>query len=998
MEHVLLETGAVKAQLELGGVSAFSREPLLFEVERERWKFCEQRSQLFASGAYSPWSALLSNNAGTNLFSALGSLLALVLPLPLSLPLPLPDRAFAQPQTAAEPQVQQQLQQHCGICHADSNGNGNPSPSPPPPPPEVPVSVRTIDELVLLSNRAATVRRSLQLRNTGSRNVFLYGFAIDGYVCEHKAFRIVDCPLHSRSDSPPGNTSKYLLRPNGTLELEIEFTPDFTLTHVDATLQLFVQLSSSPSASASELSSRSTQSEKRFGERELLTLLEHLRIARAPPAQSFLDWLRSLWSRVPIFTIIAARRSAALASATATATAAAVSDSSSSGALRNLHLNRGDLQEFRLRAAIPRLGAQHCMAAADRWQVENLLLKFCVPILLLLALVSLVLGVLDGKQLVSSHRVNLHTLHILFNPASGSSSSISSSSAVLVTVPSKRAGNTQPISTYERDRHLPVFDLKAIVSNGGGGGGSDPQSEQQTSPNRDLSSAASAAPASGSDAVTQLQSRLNRARPVKSPPNTVGVAAGRVAASGRARNLVLETADAYSAIRHAGALTLLRVLLNGAVGSLCSALLTVPLVCARAVIGVPLLVARRVASVLTTLVQLVLLYVRAICGLVVERASLILRDCLDQLVAILIETRSMVGQRDASSRTPPPPRNRLCSSKPAKQSTKANERPALESTMPPAAAAAAPVAANASATSASSRTVAAARSASSARHSDSNSNSERQTNSLSRDELPGDASKAANCSARSSIPALDAYRFQATADDDERDAQEGGSALIIDEANCVADAPRVASATRQQQRAPAASRDSSKPESFWNFNSNRYKRKAARINARLQRASNNAQTRKLDSRSAVEMAKDAVLSAGERIAPQTGGQLTAGPGPGASSSSADESISDGVESHVEQRAPGHRAIEDDQPTSAITDSEGEEADVEAKERVRKKTPLASPVRRARPPPPRRQPAISSASRRAQLVHRRTNSKGAFLLLNRIFKAVGKGCCKTSLFF
>ena len=913
MEHVLFETGVLKAQLELGGMPAFAREPLLFELERELLRFCEQRSQLFAAGAYSTWAALLSNNAGSNLLAAFRSLFSDALASPFA-----PSDSRHQP-----PQQQQQ----CGVCQ----GNASPPPSPVPSEP----SVRTLDELLLLSSRPLTVRRSLTLRNAGSLSVFVYGLAIDGHVCEHNAFRIVDCPLQTSSEPPLGNsTSSYLLKPNDTLVLELEFTPDFTLTHVDATLQLLVQLAIS---SPTELR---LQPEKLFGERELLPLLEHLHSARTPPPSvsvftSLSTWFYSLWSRVPPVSIVAARMSAA-------ATA------SDARALQHLHLNRGDLQEFRLRALIPRLGAQHCMAAADRWPLENPLHKLCVPVLLVLALVALVLGVLDAKQLSGSHRASLLTLHRMLT------STNSAAAAALFTVPTRRAGYAQAAASYERERNLPVFDLKALlkVSNAG-----ETLSDQQ---------------ASGSSPDGASQSRMSRTRPLKCAPLTlgVGVGASRVGAPSRARNLVLETADAYAAIRHVGALTLLRVLLHGAIGSLLSALLAVPSTCARALTGLVVLIARRVLAALSTLLQVAALYARALCGLAVEWASLALRVSLDRLVTILLDWRTMVGQRDArptSSALRNASTSRTSSKAATRQSAKANERPALESTSAAGTAAGTAIVTNCSAS-------ARMRSSSSARLSDSNSNCERR-----RPELADDASAPRTTArARPSKPASDADAFHLHANTVDAasasaqrvaEAQEGGSALINDEATSyVADAPRFASARRLQQRGFASSRESS-----WHMNSGRLKRKAARKNSSSSNNNNNNHPRLRANASNAESRQEILATlkaattaaAGERRAPR------------ASSSSADESISDGPESraHAEERTPGHRAVDEDQPTSAITDSEGDEADVETRERLRKKTPLASPARRATRQPPRRQPAPSSSSRRAQLIHRRTNSKG-----------------------
>ena len=932
MDHVLFETGVAKAQLELGGMPAFAREPLLFELERERLRFCEQRAQLFAAGAYSTWGALLSNNAGSNLFAAFRSLFSDALAFPFA-----PSDSRHQPP--------QQQQQRGGVCQ----GSASPPPSPAPLEP----AVRTLDELLLLSSRPLTVRRSLTLRNAGSRSVFVYGFAIDGHVCEHDAFRIVDCPLQTSSSSEPplrNSTSSYLLKPNDTLALELEFTPDFTLAHVDATLQLLVQLVISPT----ELT---LQPEKRllFGERELQPLLEHLRSARAPPPSVSLSaWFYDLWSRVPLVSIVAARMSAA----------ASASDSGSSSvgdaraALQHLHLNRGDLQEFRLRALIPRLGAQHCMAAADRWPLENLLHKLCVPVLLLLALVALALGVLDAKQLTGSHRASLLTLHKMLT-----STNSAAAAAALFTVPTRRAGTPQTAASYERERNLPVFDLRALVPNAG-----DPLSEQQAS---------AATVATGSPADGASQSRMSRTRPSKAAPLTVsvGVGASRVGAPSRARNLVLETADAYAAIRHVGALTLLRVLLRGAIGSLLSALLAVACACARALTGLVVLVVRRVAGALSTLLQLAAMYARAICGLVVEWASLALRVSLDRLVTVLLDWRTMVGQRDARSLHAAgalrhASTSRTSSKAATRQCTKANERPSFESTSATAAATTAAGTAIATNSSASARL----RSSSSARLSDSNSERRRL-------ELADDASAprtTTTARARPSKPAsgVDAFHLQANtgaAASAERvaEAQEGGSAFVNDEATSyVADAPRVASARRLQQRGFVASRESAKPESSWNMNSGRLKRKAARNNNNNNSNSNNNSARLRANASNAESRQETAATlkaaaAGERRAPR------------ASSSSADESISDGPESraHAEERTPDHRAVDEDQPTSAITDSEGDEADVEARERVHKKTPLASPARRATRQPPRRQPAPSSSNRRAQLFHRRTNSKG-----------------------
>ncbi|XP_072746094.1 transmembrane protein 131 isoform X2 [Anoplolepis gracilipes] len=68
-----------------------------------------------------------------------------------------------------------------------------------------------------------TVKRSFTARNTGELPIEIYGFYINDWLCEGYGFKILDC-------------TPFKLNPNATKRIEIEFTPDFTLSRVERKL------------------------------------------------------------------------------------------------------------------------------------------------------------------------------------------------------------------------------------------------------------------------------------------------------------------------------------------------------------------------------------------------------------------------------------------------------------------------------------------------------------------------------------------------------------------------------------------------------------------------------------------------------------------------------------------------------------------------------------------------------------------------------------------
>ncbi|XP_013783073.1 transmembrane protein 131-like isoform X3 [Limulus polyphemus] len=74
-----------------------------------------------------------------------------------------------------------------------------------------------------------TVRRAFTARNMGELPVYIRGFDINGVPCSGFGFRVLNC-------------QGFELRPNSSRKVDIAFTPDFTLSRVERTLNIHTSL------------------------------------------------------------------------------------------------------------------------------------------------------------------------------------------------------------------------------------------------------------------------------------------------------------------------------------------------------------------------------------------------------------------------------------------------------------------------------------------------------------------------------------------------------------------------------------------------------------------------------------------------------------------------------------------------------------------------------------------------------------------------------------
>ncbi|KAG8197319.1 hypothetical protein JTE90_013446 [Oedothorax gibbosus] len=70
-----------------------------------------------------------------------------------------------------------------------------------------------------------TVRRAFTARNTGALPMYVKGFDISGKFCQGYGFRILNC-------------QPFELQPNATKKIDIAYTPDFSLTHIERILNI----------------------------------------------------------------------------------------------------------------------------------------------------------------------------------------------------------------------------------------------------------------------------------------------------------------------------------------------------------------------------------------------------------------------------------------------------------------------------------------------------------------------------------------------------------------------------------------------------------------------------------------------------------------------------------------------------------------------------------------------------------------------------------------
>ncbi|GFS73636.1 transmembrane protein 131 [Nephila pilipes] len=70
-----------------------------------------------------------------------------------------------------------------------------------------------------------TVRRAFTARNTGALPMYVKGFDINGKPCQGYGFRILNC-------------QEFELKPNGSKKIDIAYTPDFSVTHIERILNI----------------------------------------------------------------------------------------------------------------------------------------------------------------------------------------------------------------------------------------------------------------------------------------------------------------------------------------------------------------------------------------------------------------------------------------------------------------------------------------------------------------------------------------------------------------------------------------------------------------------------------------------------------------------------------------------------------------------------------------------------------------------------------------
>jgi len=75
------------------------------------------------------------------------------------------------------------------------------------------------------SSPVLSVKRSIELENTGAAALYISGFELEGVPCEGYGFRVLDC-------------DGFDLKPAETREIDIAFSPDFTLTKVTRRLTI----------------------------------------------------------------------------------------------------------------------------------------------------------------------------------------------------------------------------------------------------------------------------------------------------------------------------------------------------------------------------------------------------------------------------------------------------------------------------------------------------------------------------------------------------------------------------------------------------------------------------------------------------------------------------------------------------------------------------------------------------------------------------------------
>ena len=75
------------------------------------------------------------------------------------------------------------------------------------------------------SSPVLSVKRSFRLKNTGLTPIWFAGFDVEGVPCEGYGFKVLNC-------------EGFNLEPSGTKDIDIAFSPDFTLSRVARQLTL----------------------------------------------------------------------------------------------------------------------------------------------------------------------------------------------------------------------------------------------------------------------------------------------------------------------------------------------------------------------------------------------------------------------------------------------------------------------------------------------------------------------------------------------------------------------------------------------------------------------------------------------------------------------------------------------------------------------------------------------------------------------------------------
>ena len=75
------------------------------------------------------------------------------------------------------------------------------------------------------SSPVLSVKRSIKMKNTGATTLYIRGFEVEGIPCEGYGFKVLNC---QGFDLPPSEVK----------EIDIAFSPDFTLTKVTRKLTI----------------------------------------------------------------------------------------------------------------------------------------------------------------------------------------------------------------------------------------------------------------------------------------------------------------------------------------------------------------------------------------------------------------------------------------------------------------------------------------------------------------------------------------------------------------------------------------------------------------------------------------------------------------------------------------------------------------------------------------------------------------------------------------